>query len=95
MNALRLCLIALLLAAGPALAQQANPAEIAFWESVRDSRNPAELRAYLQQFPKGVFAPLPAWLGGNTAGAAAGLPSSTASLAWASGANTPFGNCCR
>jgi hypothetical protein len=58
MNALRLCLIALALAAGPALAQQANPAEIAFWESVRDSRNPAEIRAYLQQFPNGVFVPL-------------------------------------
>ena len=58
MNAIRLCFIALLLAAGPALAQQANPAEIAFWESVRDSKNPEELRAYLQQFPKGVFAPL-------------------------------------
>jgi hypothetical protein len=58
MNALRLCLVTLLLAASPALAQQANPAEISFWESVRDSRNPAEIRAYLQQFPNGVFAPL-------------------------------------
>ena len=82
MNALRLCLIALLLAAGPALAQQANPAEIAFWESVRDSKNPAELRAYLQQFPKGVFAPLAqarlAVLEGKPAAAPAVLPPSHA-----------------
>lgn len=46
----------LALAAGNALAQ--TPGEIAFWESVRDSKNPAELRAYLQQFPNGVFKPL-------------------------------------
>jgi hypothetical protein len=30
----------------------------AFWNSVKDSKNPDELRAYLQQFPTGVFAPL-------------------------------------
>lgn len=35
-----------------------NAAEIAFWNSVKDSKNPAELRAYLQAFPTGVFAPL-------------------------------------
>jgi TPR repeat protein len=29
-----------------------------FWESVKDSRNPEELRAYLAQFPRGLFAPL-------------------------------------
>jgi TPR repeat protein len=29
-----------------------------FWESVKDSRNPEELRAYLVQFPRGLFAPL-------------------------------------
>jgi len=40
--------------AGPAGAT----AEIAFWESVRDSRNPAELQAYLQQYPSGAFAAL-------------------------------------
>jgi hypothetical protein len=54
-------LIALLLAlaATPAGAQpRADAAEIAFWESVRDSRNPAELQAYLQQYPNGVFRPL-------------------------------------
>ena len=45
-----------LLAATPALA--ADPAEISFWESVRDSKDPAELRAYLQQYPEGSFAVL-------------------------------------
>ena len=35
-----------------------NAAEIAFWNSIKDSKNPAELRAYLQAFPAGVFAPL-------------------------------------
>ena len=32
-----------------------NAAEIAFWNSIKDSKNPAELRAYLQAFPAGVF----------------------------------------
>lgn len=30
----------------------------AFWDSVKDSRNSDELKAYLEQFPNGVFAPL-------------------------------------
>lgn len=47
--------IALLFAAAPALAQGATATEISFWESVRDSKNPAELRAYLQQYPNGAF----------------------------------------
>lgn len=29
-----------------------------FWDSVKDSKNPDELKAYIEQFPKGVFAPL-------------------------------------
>ena len=41
---------------GPALAQDA--AEIAFWESVRDSKTVAEFQAYLSAYPKGTFAPL-------------------------------------
>ena len=56
MNLIRHFLFAALLAAGPVHAQ--SPGEIAFWESVRDSRNPAELRAYLKRFPDGMFAPL-------------------------------------
>ncbi|MYH30413.1 MAG: SUMF1/EgtB/PvdO family nonheme iron enzyme [Acidobacteria bacterium] len=38
-------------ASNPALAQQ----ETVFWESIRDSSNPAEFEAYLRQFPAGVF----------------------------------------
>jgi len=58
MSALRFLLIAVLLAAGAAHAQGATPAEISFWESVRNSTNPDELRAYLQTYPNGVFKPL-------------------------------------
>jgi hypothetical protein len=47
--------IALLLA-GAAHAQ--TPGEISFWESVRDSKNAAELRAYLERYPDGAFVPL-------------------------------------
>ena len=36
---------------GAASAQQ----ETMFWESIRDSSNPAELEAYLRQYPAGVF----------------------------------------
>ena len=32
--------------------------ELAFWESVKDSTNPAVLRSYLEQYPQGTFAPL-------------------------------------
>lgn len=32
--------------------------ELAFWESVRDSRNPSDYRAYLEQYPQGRFAAL-------------------------------------
>jgi uncharacterized caspase-like protein len=32
--------------------------ELAFWESVKDSANPAVLRSYLEQYPQGTFAPL-------------------------------------
>ena len=48
---------ALLTIAAPAVAQD-NSAEIVFWESVRDSKDPAQLRAYLQRYPQGTFAVL-------------------------------------
>ena len=36
-----------------------NPAiEVAFWNSVKDSRDPSELQAYLNKYPKGQFAEL-------------------------------------
>lgn len=54
----RYLLIAVLLAAAPVHAQQpaaVSPDEIAFWETVRDSRNPEELQAYIDQYPNGRF----------------------------------------
>ena len=39
-------------------ASGADRADASFWESVRDSKDPAALRAYLDRFPNGVFAPL-------------------------------------
>jgi len=50
-------LVGALLLAATSLHAQA-PGEIVFWETVRDSKNPAELRAYLQRFPNGMFAPI-------------------------------------
>lgn len=48
----------MLFAAAHVAAQTATPAEITFWESVRDSRDPVELRAYLERYPNGTFAVL-------------------------------------
>jgi peptidoglycan hydrolase-like protein with peptidoglycan-binding domain len=42
----------------PSVAQAQGDAEIAFWNSIKDSKNAAEYQAYLQAFPNGVFAPL-------------------------------------
>lgn len=44
----------------PVLAQSApaGAAEITFWQSVRDTRSPIELEAYLAAYPDGNFAPL-------------------------------------
>jgi peptidoglycan hydrolase-like protein with peptidoglycan-binding domain len=39
---------------GTAIAQ--NAAEVAFWNRIRDSTNPSELRAYLEAYPNGAFA---------------------------------------
>lgn len=35
-----------------------NDREVLFWESIRNSSNPADFRAYLDRFPNGTFAPL-------------------------------------
>ena len=40
------------------LALAADQAEISFWESVRNSRDAGELRAYLERYPNGDFAVL-------------------------------------
>ena len=48
---------------GPALRQPASAAEeaefeLTFWESIKDSGNPAEFAAYLDRYPAGTFAAL-------------------------------------
>lgn len=40
------------------LAQTDDRADITFWESIKDSKNPAEYKAYLDTFPSGKFAAL-------------------------------------
>jgi hypothetical protein len=52
------CLLALAPLAGAQSADEALRAEIVFWESVRTSTNPADYRAYLEQYPDGKFAAL-------------------------------------
>jgi predicted Ser/Thr protein kinase len=43
----------------PRAAAKPDPGQEAlFWESVRASSNPAELKAYLERYPQGTFAPL-------------------------------------
>lgn len=45
--------------APPTLAQApSEAAETALWDSVKDSRDPAEVQTYLDRFPNGIFAPL-------------------------------------
>jgi peptidoglycan hydrolase-like protein with peptidoglycan-binding domain len=39
-------------------AAEASPTEITFWNSVKDSKNAEEIKAYLEVFPNGAFAPL-------------------------------------
>jgi hypothetical protein len=38
--------------------QAGDPAEIAYWNSVKDSRNPAEVQSYIDRFPNGMFVDL-------------------------------------
>jgi hypothetical protein len=35
-------------------------AELAFWEAIKDTRDPSELAAYLEQYPAGAFTALAA-----------------------------------
>ena len=46
--------------AQPPIAIPTDPSanDRAFWDSVKDSRNPDEFKAYLEQYPKGLFAAL-------------------------------------
>ncbi len=45
-------------AAPPAAKPDANAAEIEFWSAVKDSKNAAEIKAYLETYPQGAFATL-------------------------------------
>ncbi len=47
-----------ILLAGVRSSRESQAAEIAFWETIKDSTDPAEYKAYLQAFPEGIFAPL-------------------------------------
>ncbi len=38
--------------------RDAGTLELAFWNTIKDSANPADFRAYLEAFPEGTFAPL-------------------------------------
>lgn len=66
------------LATGPARAAGIDPGDLAFWQAIENSKNPAEYQAYLEAYPQGRFAPLarvraavtPAAVGAPTNGAA-------------------------
>jgi len=45
-----------MLGAGAIPARAQSPGEIAFWNRVRDTTNPGEVRAYLEAYPNGAFA---------------------------------------
>jgi hypothetical protein len=42
----------------PAWADQTDPGDLAFWQSIQNSTNPAEYEAYLKAYPTGRFAAL-------------------------------------
>ena len=54
---LALSFVAVAALCGPVSAEP-DHAEITYWESVRDSKTPAELEAYLKAYPDGAFTPL-------------------------------------
>jgi outer membrane protein OmpA-like peptidoglycan-associated protein len=48
----------IVLSMSPAYADETDPADLAFWQSIQNSTNPAEFKAYLDAFPNGRFVPL-------------------------------------
>ena len=58
---------------------QERSVELAFWESVRDSDDPAMFLAYLEKYPNGEFKSL-AEIRLETVGTQAGAPTGLASL---------------
>ena len=62
----------------PAMAQTpSEAAETALWDSVKDSRDPAEIQTYLDRFPNGIFAPLARIRMRNLQGASSAAPASS------------------
>jgi len=57
-----------------ALAANTDPADIAFWQSVQNSKNPAEYQAYVKAFPHGVFVEVAETRIGEFSGGAGGGP---------------------
>jgi len=45
-------------APGPAPADRGRDAEVVFWDSIKDSRDPSDLQLYIARYPDGMFAPL-------------------------------------
>ena len=50
-----LCL-ALALLAAPGAAKAQDPTEVAFWSMVKESRKAADIKAYLEAYPRGTYA---------------------------------------
>lgn len=66
----RAALAALLMSCAAATAQGVtDPGDLAFWQSIQNSTNPAEYRAYLQTYPNGRFAALARLRSGDKAAA--------------------------
>lgn len=63
--------------AAPSFAATELALELAFWDAVKDSRDPADYRAYLEQYPQGRFASL-ARLRSNAPPVAAAAPNNLA-----------------
>lgn len=53
--------------ATPMSAQETDPADLVFWQSITGSQDPAAYAAYLEAFPNGRFAPLARLRAGGTA----------------------------
>jgi len=69
---------------------QDDRADITFWDSIKDSKNPAEYKAYLETFPNGKFAALAkARLAATPAPAAAPAPPAAAPAAPATAPAAP------
>lgn len=64
--------------ATPALAQQTDPADLVFWQSIAGSQDPAAYAAYLEAFPNGRFAPLARLRAGGAAAPPQATPAAPA-----------------